>query len=90
MEAGNKKYLSTKKVLVYIQKELKIKACCIIILFVSGSRTFLVKGSLHGAGICLVLGSSCHSAQKMVVLRTSTCTTFCLLKEGGIGIFGFG
>ena len=49
---GGRKYHSTKKVLVYmqkfrslrliVQKELKIKACCII-LFVPGSRIFLAK-----------------------------------------------
>ena len=44
-----------------VQKELKIKACCIIIVFVPGSRIFLAKAVyIYGAGICLVLGSSCH------------------------------
>ena len=59
---GGRKYLSTKKVLVYmqkfrslwliVQKELKIKACCIIFLFVPGSRIFLAKA------VYMVLGSA--------------------------------
>ena len=58
----NKKYHSTKKVLVYmqkfrslwliVQKELKIKACCITILFVPASRIFLAKAGY------MVLGSA--------------------------------
>ena len=62
LEGGNKKYHSTKKVLVYMQKfwclwfivrkELKIKARCIIILFVPGSRIFLAKA------VYMVLGSA--------------------------------
>ena len=57
-----RKYQSTKKVLVYmqkfrslwliVQKELKIKACCIIILFAPGSRIFLAKA------VYMVLGSA--------------------------------
>ena len=59
---GGRKYHSTKKVLVYmqkfrslwliVQKELKIKACCIIVLFVPGSRIFLAKA------VYMVLGSA--------------------------------
>ena len=61
---GGRKYHSTNKVLVYtqkfrspwliVQKELTIKACCIIILFVPGSTIFLAKA------VYMVLGSSCH------------------------------
>ena len=62
LEGGDKKYHSTKKVLVYmqkfrslwliVQKELKIKAFCIIILFVPGSRIFLAKA------VYMVMGSA--------------------------------
>ena len=59
---GGRKYHITNKVLVYmqklrspwliVQKELKIKASCIIILFVPGSRIFLAKA------VYMVLGSA--------------------------------